>query len=127
MRSLPEDILRFSRELRRQQTTPERVLWELLRNRRLGGFKFRRQKAIGRYIVDFYCAQERLAIELDGAGHAEEPQARYDSARTAALNARGIEVLRFWNDAVLDEPRTVLETIWAALHRQSNTQPRTER
>ena len=125
MEAVPLDILTYCRELRRQMTDAECLLWGLLRARRFGGFKFRRQKAIGRYIVDFYCASCRLAIELDGGGHAEPRQQRYDGRRTEALNAAGIVVLRFWNDEVVRETEAVLEEIWRTLHARADAHSRT--
>ena len=80
LEALPKAMLNLARELRRSQTDAEELLWGLLRNRRLGGYKFRRQQVLGHFILDFYCPQVRLAIELDGGGHAEPSQSRYDSA-----------------------------------------------
>ena len=123
MQPMPADILEYSRDLRRRMTDAECLLWRVLRDRRLGGFKFRRQKAFGRYIVDFYCSQRRLAIELDGGGHADTRQQRYDEARTAALNAEGVLVLRFWNNEVVKETDAVLQQIWTALHEHTAPSP----
>jgi len=88
----------------------------LLRGRQLGGFKFRRQKPFGSYILDFYCPQKKLAVELDGGGHADESQASYDEERSASLQEAGIQVLRFWNHQVLQETEEVLQKIWNTLH-----------
>jgi very-short-patch-repair endonuclease len=98
-----------ARELRRRQTGAEALLWWPLRDRRLGGFKFRRQRAIGRFIVDFVCPERMLVVELDGGQHLE--QAGYDDARTHWLHARGYLVRRYWNDDVLANPDSVLEDI----------------
>ncbi|NIR02743.1 MAG: DUF559 domain-containing protein [Gemmatimonadales bacterium] len=87
----------------------------MLRNRHLAGAKFRRQHPVGPYILDFYCAQARLAIELDGGQHSEAAQQRRDARRTRVLEAQGVRVLRFWNNEVLAETEAVLETIWNAL------------
>jgi type I restriction enzyme M protein len=108
--------LRNARELRKNQTDAERLLWNLLRDRQLGGFKFRRQKPLGKYILDFYCAQKKLAIELDGLGHAENDQIKYDEIRTAYLESAGVQVLRFWNHQVLQETEDILFKIWEALY-----------
>jgi len=113
---IPPEILRRARQLRRDQTDAERILWKLLRGRQLGGFKFRRQRPFGSYILDFYCSQKKLAVELDGGGHAEEVQASYDAERTAYLKHSDIQVLRFWNHQVLQEPEAVLQKIWDTLH-----------
>ena len=79
------------------------------------GFKFRRQHSCGPYILDFYCAEARLAVELDGGQHWEGDAAAYDEARARFLRRRGVEVLRFPNDLVFSERRAVLEAILAAL------------
>ncbi len=105
-----------SRSLRRNQTDAERRLWGCLRNRQLAGVKFRRQLAIGSYIVDFCCLEIGLIIELDGGQHAE--QQRYDEARTRMLEAQGFLVTRFWNNDVLRETEMVLETIRTTIERQ---------
>jgi very-short-patch-repair endonuclease len=98
-----------ARELRRTQTPAEKRLWANLRDRQLGGFKFRRQYPIGRFVVDFYCASRRLVIEVDGDSHAE--QVAYDSARSEWLGGRGYRVVRFSNREVDRELDAVLEAI----------------
>ncbi|MBW1918467.1 MAG: DUF559 domain-containing protein, partial [Deltaproteobacteria bacterium] len=110
---IPPDLLQFARNLRQQQTDAETKMWHLLRDRRLDGKKFRRQHPIPPYVVDFYCHDAALVIELDGGQHAESR--RYDEKRTAFLEQNGLKVLRFWNNEVLQETEAVLETIWQAL------------
>lgn len=88
----------------------EALLWSLLRNRRLANAKFRRQHVIAPYIVDFYCAEHRLAIELDGGQHSEQQD--YDQRRDAFLEQKNITVLRFWNHQMLNETEAVLEAIY---------------
>ena len=100
-----------ARALRAALTEGERKLWQRLRNRQLSGAKFRRQHPIGPYIVDFFCLEARLTIELDGSQHGEEAQARADERRTEYLQQQGYTVLRFWNEEVLDNLDGVLETI----------------
>ena len=112
---VPAALLARCRELRQNATDAERLLWHLLRNRHLAGAKFRRQHPVGSYILDFYCAQVKLAIELDGGQHSEAAQQQRDRRRTRMLAAHGIRVLRFWNNEVLAETEAVLETIWNAL------------
>jgi very-short-patch-repair endonuclease len=97
------------RDLRHNATFPERLLWGRLRAGRLAGHKFRRQHPIETYIVDFYCHESRLAIEIDGDSHAG--RAAYDAERTAALMRAGVRVLRIANDDVLRELDVVLELI----------------
>jgi very-short-patch-repair endonuclease len=112
-RDLPPEILKRCRELRSSQTPAEIKLWACLRNNQLFGFKFRRQHPIGKFIVDFYCHEAKLAIELDGGGHTEPAQAKYDydNERTESLEAEGIRILRFWNTDVLRNLKGVIETI----------------
>ena len=102
-----------ARRLRRDQTDVERKLWFRLRDRRLDGWKFRRQVTIGPYIADFCCESARLIIELDGGQHAERSAA--DAKRTTALEAQGYLVLRFWNNDVLQNMDGVLESILETL------------
>jgi len=101
-----------ARELRHNDTEAEYRLWANLRNRRLNGYKFARQVPLGPYIVDFVCREKSLIIELDGSQHADST---HDRVRTQWLNANGYSVLRFWNTAVFQERRSVLDTIVAAL------------
>ena len=90
----------FARENRRNPTPAELQMWgQLLRNRQFGGYKFVRQKPVGGYVVDFYCAELRLVIEIDGDSHAE--QVAYDARRTRQLEALGLMVLRYSNRDVL--------------------------
>ena len=88
-------------------TDVERKLWFALRDRRLDGFKFRRQATIGPFIVDFLCIDARLIVELDGGQHSEG----VDAPRTAYLEAQGYRILRFWNNDVVDRFEGVLDTI----------------
>jgi very-short-patch-repair endonuclease len=99
-----------ARELRSEQNQVEAILWQQLRNGKLKGFKFRRQHPIGSYILDFYCAEATLVIELDGNTH--RGREKYDSERQTWLESQGLMVIRcpnheFWNN--LDE---LLELVW---------------
>ena len=110
------DLIRVNaRELRRAGTPGESKLWSLLRDRRLDGWRFRRQHPHASFVLDFYCPEARLAVELDGGQHADDDAIQRDAARTRALEKHGIRVLRFWNDQALRETDTVLELIAAAL------------
>src|SRR4051812_4883829 len=102
-----------AKRLRRDQTDAERILWFQLRDRRLRGFKFRRQAPIDRYVVDFCCVDERLIIELDGSQHAARSEE--DRSRTHVLESLGYHVLRFWNNDVMQNISGVLEEISGAL------------
>ncbi len=84
-----------ARELRQESSIPERVLWGMLRNRRLGGLKFRRQVAFDPYVVDFLCAENKLVVELDGQSH--DGQHDYDRRRTEHLESLGLRVIRVTN------------------------------
>ena len=108
-------LTEHARELRKNLTDAERVLWRILRNRRLLGLKFRRQHVIGPFILDFYCATKGLAIEVDGGGHGEDEQIRYDGRRTAYLQDHGVRVVRFWNHDVLRRTDTVMAEIYRIL------------
>ena len=93
--------------LRRNSTDAEQRLWYFLRNRNLGGFKFRRQVTIGSFIADFACVEARLIVEADGGQHGSA----LDDHRTAALETLGWEVLRFWNTEILQQSDAVREAI----------------
>ena len=103
------------RALRRRMTPAERCLWRILRNRRLGGARFRRQHGVGPYVVDFYCPASRLAVEIDGAVHEEPARAAYDAERERRLSALGIRVVRFTNRDVIAAPEVVAEAIRKSL------------
>ena len=111
--SRQEEARAARRRLRREQTAAERRLWALLRNRRLDGWKFRRQHPLGPYVVDFACLEAGLVVELDGAIH--QAQADYDAARDTYLAACGFTVLRLPNALVLERLPEVIEAIRAAL------------
>ena len=102
-----------ARRLRKQSTDAEKALWRLLRNRQLGGHKFRRQAPLGRYIVDFLCFERKLVVEIDGGQH--QVRAAADRERTKWLESQGYRVIRFWNNEVLVETDAVREAILAAL------------
>ncbi|MBI4357107.1 MAG: endonuclease domain-containing protein [Gammaproteobacteria bacterium] len=99
----------LAKALRKHQTDAEKLLWMMLRNRQLNHAKFKRQYAIGNYIVDFICIEKKLVIEIDGGQHIE--QQPYDEVRTTHLNKQGFHVLRFWNNEVLLMVEAVLEQI----------------
>lgn len=103
-------MLTRRRELRKAQTNEERVLWNHIRNRKLG-FKFRRQYSIGGYILDFYCPEAKLVIELDGHQHSVSENFLYDIDRTDYLRVFGHQVLRLKNFEINNNLRGVLEKI----------------
>jgi very-short-patch-repair endonuclease len=103
----------LARELRKSMTEAERKLWGRLRGKQFGGFKFREQSPIGRFIVDFVRFDRKVVVELDGDQHARSVEG--DNARTQWLKSQGFRVLRFWKHDVLENLDTVMEAIWLAL------------
>ncbi len=101
-----------ARTLRKTMTEAERALWWLLREKQIGGHRFRRQVPIDHYIVDFACFEARLVIEVDGGQHSESQS---DMTRDAYLEAHGFRVLRFWNNEVLGNREGVVARITEAL------------
>ena len=103
----------FRKTLRNSLTAAEAVLWKSLQRRQLLGRKFRRQASIGRYIVDFFCAESAIVIELDGAAHFSITIDEYESTRTHYLEQQGLKIIRFENKEIYDNLDGVLETIKA--------------
>ncbi len=112
---LPEDLLEFARQLRQHSTDAEQRLWFMLRDRRMADAKFRRQHPVHPYILDFYCHGLKLAIELDGGQHNTDEGRAHDERRSRFLADQGIQVLRFWNNDVLQQPESVLQVIFNAV------------
>jgi very-short-patch-repair endonuclease len=110
-----------ARELRRNSTDAERILWSELRDHRLNGIGFRRQVPIKNYIADFACHVAKLVVELDGGQHFSDQSERADAARSAVIEARGFRVLRFSNHDVMTNRAGVLETIAAAVAERAST------
>lgn len=105
-------LLAFARDMRSHPTSAEAFIWNLVRAKRFAQLKFRRQQVIAPYIVDFYCHEIRLVIELDGRQHASLEGRVYDHERTLFLNGLGLTVVRYWNNEVLNQPERVLEHLW---------------
>ena len=103
----------FAKHLRRNQTHAESLVWAELRGRKCGGYKFRRQVPIGKYVVDFLCVSQKLIIEIDGPSH--EVAIEYDANRTSVLEAMGYHVIRLTNDDVYENLDASIEAIWTAL------------
>ncbi|MBR1753671.1 endonuclease domain-containing protein [bacterium] len=95
-----DNITEKSRQLRKNMTTQEKKLWNIIRNRQFFGFRFRRQFPIGNYIVDFICREKNIIIELDGGQHNENINIVYDNKRTEFLVSEGFKVVRFWNNEI---------------------------
>lgn len=101
-------MLGARRDLRNNPTPEENILWQQIRNSKLG-FKFRRQHSIGNFIVDFYCPVKKLIIEIDGGQHLDKKE--YDKERSNYLESLGFKVIRFWNDEVNNDIDKVIEKI----------------
>lgn len=101
----------LARQFRKEPTEAESVLWQALRGRKLGGLKFRREQPLLGYIVDFYCEERNLAVEVDGSVHDSFDAKQYDGDRYATMHAAGVRVLRVKNKAVLDDLDGVLKAI----------------
>ena len=112
-----------ARDMRKCSTRAEIRIWSWLRDRRFDGFKFKRQPPMGRYILDFYCAELNLAIELDGRHHDQPQMVEYDEARTRYLAKRGIYVLRIANELLAGDSRIVAEMIQGVIWQLSRRTP----
>jgi len=108
-----------ARQLRRDQTDEEKQLWRALRDRRFAGFKFRRQHKVGIYYLDFYCADAKLDIELDGFQHGLPEGIKHDEGREKFLTEQGIETLRFWNHQWRSNREGCLMEIWNAVQQRT--------
>ncbi len=106
-----KNLKEIRKQLRNNLTPAEAELWKHLQNSKLEGRKFRRQHSIGNYILDFYCPQEKLGIELDGKGHYSDNGFEADEARTEYLNSLNIKIIRFENKEVFEQLEGVLEEI----------------
>ena len=105
------EIMRIARELRKNLTEAEKILWQELRNRKLGGFKFRRQHPVSNFIADFYCHTVKLIVELDGGIHRDPEIREHDNSRTHEIEKFGIKIIRFNNDEVYKNLDDVLKKI----------------
>ena len=105
------------RQLRKNMTEAEHVLWFRLRSHQVEGHKFRRQHPIGHYVVDFVCLEKKLVVEVDGSQHMDDPK---DERRTRWLESEGYRVMRFWDNDVLVETDAVLEVIKEAVAKASS-------
>ncbi len=115
----PLNLTQTARELRKNSTDAERLLWKHLKAKQLNSLKFRRQEQIGRFIADFVCFEKSLIVEADGGQHVQE--AEKDKERTAWLNTQGFTVLRFWNNEILSNVEGVVDLI--RIHCQESPSP----
>jgi very-short-patch-repair endonuclease len=118
---VPPKLRTNARALRKNSTDVERILWSELRDHRLNGASFRRQVPIDSYIADFLCHAAKVVVELDGSQHFSGHAEKKDAARTAAIEAKGFQVLRFSNHDVITNRVGVLETIAAAIAARAPT------
>ena len=107
--------LEYSKELRKNMTDAESILWYYLRNKQLNNYKFRRQEAIGKYIADFICYEKKVIIELDGGQHNEDENIAKDNIRSNFFKEHGFKILRFWNNDVIENIENVLNVILETL------------
>jgi very-short-patch-repair endonuclease len=115
-----KSLFGFRKKLRNHLTPAEAALWDLIKHRKLEGRKFRRQHSVGNYILDFYCPEEKLAIELDGEGHYWDEGVQKDKRKTAFMVSHGIEIIRFENLLVFQDTEFVLKSI---VNKFKNTTP----
>ena len=116
-------LLQFAKSMRHAATDAENLLWQRLCAKRFMNLKFRRQHVIKPYIVDFYCHEIGLVIELDGGQHNTEDGRAYDVERTQFLEALGLSVVRYWNSDVLGRVDVVLEDLWWMCTKLKQTSP----
>lgn len=109
---IDSQLLIFAKSMRHTATDAEHLLWQILRAKRLMNLKFRRQHVIAPYILDFYCHEIGLVIELDGGQHGTDDVIEYDAERTKFLEALDLKVVRYWNHEVLNQADFVLENLW---------------
>ncbi|MGE3330698.1 MAG: endonuclease domain-containing protein [Candidatus Melainabacteria bacterium] len=117
------EISEIARDLRHRQTEAEALLWRILRNRRVGGFKFYRQRPVDRFVADFCCETLRVIVELDGGIHSNPAIQGYDSERQQILEGLGYTVLRFTNTQVRHDAVTVTSTILSHLREKATNPP----
>ena len=120
---LNPQLLEFAKTMRSNATDAEHLMWQILRAKRFMNLKFRRQYVIAPYIVDFYCHELGLVIELDGSQHGTDDAIEYDAERTKFLEALDLRVVRYWNDDVLNRTDMVLEDLWRRCSELKQTSP----
>lgn len=111
-KKLDPQLLTFAKSMRHTATDAEALMWQVLRAKRFMNLKFRRQHVIVPYLVDFYCHEISLVVELDGSQHGMDDAIEYDAERTKFLEALELTVVRYWNHDVLRRTDGVLEDLW---------------
>ena len=107
--------IEHARQLRKQETWAEKLMWRWLRDRQFSGYKFRRQHPVGKYILDFFCEEARLNVELDGSQHGFPDQRKHDVEREKFLQSYSIKTLRFWNSHLRRNAQSIRDTIFREL------------
>ena len=107
--------IELARQLRKKETWAEKLMWRWLRDRRFSGYKFRRQHPVGDYVLDFFCEEARLNVELDGSRHGFPDQRKHDTDREAYLKSRGVKTLRFWNSHLRRNAQSIRDAIFNEL------------
>ncbi len=120
---LDPQLLIFAKTMRTNATEAESLMWQILRAKRFMNLKFRRQHVIALYIVDFYCHEIGLVIELDGSQHSTDDALEYDAERTKFLEVLGLTIVRYWNHDVLSRTDVVLEDLWQRCSELKNISP----
>jgi very-short-patch-repair endonuclease len=115
----PRNLTTLARNLRKRDTWAEKLMWNWLRDRSFSEYKFRRQHSYGPHILDFFCLEALVNIELDGSGHGFPEQQAADQERDAWLEERGVRVLRFWNHRLRRESDFIRQTIWRTLQERA--------
>ena len=110
---------RIARTLRKQDTWGERLMWSWLRDHRFADYKFRRQHPVGAHILDFFCIEAKLDVEVDGSQHGIPDHRTADAARDAYLETQGIKVLRLWSSHLRRNKETIRDTIWRTLQERA--------
>ena len=111
-------IFQRAEVLRKKMTEAEKILWEVLKTKKLSGYKFRRQHPILKFILDFYCHESKLGIEIDGQVHNSKEQRFYDEDRTDILKEYGIKIIRFHNNEIIENLEVVKLKILSELIRE---------
>ena len=118
--ALPIQLIPLARNLRKRDTWAEKLLWSWLRDRRFSAYKFRRQHMFGELLLDIFCVEAFLNIELDGSQHGLPEQKKKDMERDAWLEKAGVKVLRFWNSRLRRDKEWIRETIWRELQQRES-------
>jgi len=111
-------IHKQARDLRKRETKTEKILWNILSNKKLG-VKFRRQHPINQFIADFYCHELKLVIEVDGEFHLQKDKIEYDAMRTSIFNNFGIQVYRFTNQEILEDSHEILSSLLKLINKNN--------